>query len=239
MNFKASILAAAGLIAMSAQAVTVAQWDFNAGVNASDTTPATPVKHSFSQNGTSFAALGVTTTFAGGSGSPAGQALNTAGYAASGAGNLTRGVQFSIDTSGYENLVFSFDQRNSNTASAHTALFYTLDNVSWTQAATFLMPTASSTSFVKGLSHDFSSIGGSANNELFGVRLLAMFAPGSSSYAPTGSGATYGSTGTIRYDMVTLSGSEIAAPVPEANSLAMLLAGLGVVGVLTRRRRSA
>ena len=227
MNYKASLLAAAGLIALNAQAVTVAQWGFDAG----------STKHDISQNGASFAALGVTTTFAGGSGSPAGQALNTAGYAAQGAGNLTRGVQFSIDTTGYESLVFSFDQRNSNTASAHTALFYTLDNVSWTQATTFLMPAASSTSFVKGISYDFSSVSGSADNELFGVRLLAMFAPGTSAYAST-SGGAYGASGTIRYDMVTLSGTEIAA-VPEASSLAMLLAGLGLVGVVARRRRSA
>jgi hypothetical protein len=228
MKFKTALIAAAGLIALNAQAVTVAQWTYEGGTT----------KHDVSMNGAGFAALGgVTTSFAAGSGSPAGNALNTTNYAAQGAGNLTRGVEYRIDTSGYENLVFSFDQRNSNTASAWTALLYTLDNVSWTQATTFFMPVASATTFVKGLSFDFGGIAGTANNENFGVRLLAMFAPGTGSYAQT-SGASYGTSGTIRYDMVTLSGTEIAAPIPEASSVAMMLAGLGIVGMVARRRRA-
>ena len=228
MNFKPALLAAASLIAMSAHgADIVAQWGFDAA----------STKQDISQNGASFAALGVTVTFA--AGSAGGQALNTAGYAAQGTGNMTRGVQFMIDTSGNENLLFSFDQRNSSTASAYTALLYTLDaGASWIGATTLhYLPTTAS--FVKGISYDFSSIIGANNNTDFGVRLVNSFAPGTTTY--TGSGGSYSANGTIRYDMVTLSGTAIPdtapVPVPEASSMAMLLSGLGVVGLLVRRRR--
>lgn len=229
MNFKPLLLLAAGLLAVQAQAATVALWDFNAQ----------STKHTSSTNGASFALLGgVTSTFASDSGSsdpaPTAYGLNTSNYGTATTGDKTRGVQFGIDTSGYQNLVFSFDQRNSATASSYTALLYSLDQVSWTLATTFHMTTNSS--FVNGLSYDFSGISGANNNPNFGVRLTTTFAPGTSSYL--GSGSAYGSSGTIRYDMVMLSGSEIPAPVPEPGTTAMLLAGLGVMGMLARRRRA-
>ncbi|UXH77368.1 PEPxxWA-CTERM sorting domain-containing protein [Roseateles amylovorans] len=228
MNFKPLLLAAAAFIALSANATVVAQWDYNKG----------STKHSVSQNGASFSTLGgVTTTFVSQSGSSdpnAGQAMNTTTYGGATTGNMTRGVQYGIDTSGYEHLVLSFDQRNSSTASAWTALLYTVDGENWSQATTFHMTTDGS--FVKGLSYDFSSVTGAANNESFAIRLVSMFAPGLSSYL--GTSGNYASGGTIRYDMVTLSGTEIvASAVPEPASIALMLAGLGLVGVAARRRR--
>ncbi len=230
MNIRSLLVAAAAFVAVSAQATVVAQWDYNRG----------STKHSFSQNGASFATLGgVTTAFVSQTGSSdpnAGQALNTTTYGSATTGNMTRGVQFGIDTTGYEHLVLTFDQRNSSTASAWTALLYTVDGDNWTQATSFRMATDGS--FVKGLTYDFSSVTGAANNESFAIRLVSMFAPGLSSYV--GTGGNYASGGTIRYDMVTLSGTEIvASAVPEPASIALMLAGLGLVGVTARRRRSA
>ncbi len=226
MQLKAIAIAAAALLSLGAQADTVALWNFNAG----NTDPASSV------NAASFAALGVSTSFVSQVGSSdlnAGQALNTTGYPTQGTGNLTEGVQFLINTTGYENLVFSFDQRNSGTASAWTALRYTLDGSSWTTATLFQM--TESGAFVNGLSFDFSGIAGAADNANFGLQLLTTFAPGTSSYAGTGS--AYATGGTIRYDMVALSGSVISA-VPEPQSYALMLAGLGVVGALARRRKA-
>lgn len=237
MNFKPALLAAAAFIAAGAHAQTavevdptvIAQWDYNNG----------STKHSISMNGASFSTLGgVTTTFVSQTGSSdpfSGQALNTTTYGTvANAPDRTRGVQFGIDTTGYENLVLSFDQRNSSTASAYTALLYTTDGDTWTYATTFKMSVDGS--FVKGLSYDFSSVAAAANNELFAVRLVSTYAPGTSSYV--GTTGNYASGGTIRYDMVTLSGTEIiAAPVPEPETYALMLAGLAAVGLVSRRRK--
>lgn len=234
MNFKPALLAAATFLALNAHAnevdpVAIAQWSYNTG----------STKHDFSMNGASFSTLGgVTTAFVQQTGSNdpvAGQALNTTNYGApTTTPSLSRGVQFGIDTTGYENLVFSFNQRNSQTASAWTALLYTVDGSSWTQATTFQMLVRDT--FVNNLSYSFANIAGVADNALFAVRLVSMFAPGTNAYA--GTTTNYASGGTIRYDLVTLTGTEIiAAPVPEASTTAMMLAGLLAVGVVVRRRR--
>jgi PEP-CTERM motif len=209
-----------------AQADIVALWDYTVQ----------STKQTQSANGASFAALGgVVTSFSTGVGP--GFALNTSTYAAQGTGNLTRGVQYLIDTSGYTDLVLSFAQRNSATASAWTTLLYTLDGSSWTQATTFQMPAAASTTFVSGLTYDFSNISGANDNPDFGVQLLSSFAPGTNAYAATGAGSSYGTAGTIRYDNVLLSGTAIADPVPEPQTYALMLAGLGLMGFVARRRR--
>ena len=226
MNLRLVSSAAFLLACQCAQADIVALWDYNTS----------STKHTQSANGASFSTVGgVTTTFAGG---VSGQALNTTTYAAQGAGSLTRGVQYMIDTSGYTDLVFSFAQRNSNTASAYTTLRYTLDaGTTWTTATSFLMPSASSTTFVGGITYNFGSITGANDNPEFGVQLLASFAPGGSTYLPT-SGASYGASGTIRYDNVLLSGTAIpeTPPVPEPESYALMLAGLAAVSLVARRR---
>ena len=118
-----------------------------------------------------------------------------------------------------------------STASAWTALRYTLDGETWTSAGSFQMLTGGS--FVTNRSFDFSTITGANDNPLFGIQLLATFAPGTGSYA--GTAGTYGASGTIRYDMLTLSGDVITA-VPEPQSLALMLGGLGLVGLTLRRR---
>jgi len=225
-------VATLALANVCAHADTVALWDYSA-------TP-TSTKQTQSANGASFNTVGsITTSFAAG---VSNQALNTAGYAAQGAGSLTQGVQYNIDTTGYTDLVLTFAQRNSATASAWTELQYTVDGSTWTKATDFFMSTAQSTTFVTGLTYDFTGITAAENNSSFGVRLLTMFAPGTSAYAATGTGSTYGAAGTIRYDNVTLTGDAIpdvpVDPVPEPHTYALMLGGLLALGVVARRRRA-
>ena len=192
-------------------------------------------------NGGVLSAVGAI-TFTSASGSGTGNALNTASYAAQGTGNLTRGVQFMVDTSGYTGVKLTFDQRDSNTASAWTKLFYTLDGSTWIDAnASFQMPTGNAgTSFATGLTYNFSSNGitGANDNANFGIQLLSSFAPGTSAYVAAGAGQSYGTGGTIRYDNVLFSGTAIGEtlPVPEPESCALMLAGLAVVCLVARRR---
>lgn len=239
MQLRSVVLAAFLAAAASAHADTIALWDFNTYSCAAPCS--TLPKATQTANGGSLSALGGI-SFNSAAGSGTGSAISTTSYPAQGTGNLTAGLQFKIDTTGYTDLVLTFSQRNSNTASAWTTLQYTLDGSSWLAATTFLMPQASATTFVNGLTYDFSAIEAANNNADFGIRFLTTFAPGTSAYIASAAGQSYGTGGTIRYDNVLLSGTAIPdvpvdpAPIPEPQTCALLLAGLAAVGLMARRR---
>ena len=242
MKLRLIALAALAIASAQVHADTIALWDFNSFSCSSNC--ATPPKATQTTNGGSLSVIGGA-TFLSNAGSGTGNGLTTTTYAAQGTGDLTRGPQFMIDTTGYTDLVLTFSQRNSNTASAWTALQYTVDGSNWLTATTFQMPTAKATTFVDGLTFDFSAITAANDNANFGIRFLATFAPGTSTYVVTAGTSAYGPGGTIRYDNVLLSGTPLpdlpevpVDPVPEPQTVAMMLAGLAALGLIARRRRA-
>jgi hypothetical protein len=226
-----ALVATAGI----AQADIITQWDFNSlpSDNSSSTGTLTP------NVGTGTASLvgGTTATFASGNASGGSTdpdvSLNDSGWnvttwAAQSTASGERGVAFFGSTVGFTDIIVTFDQRHSNTVSAFFGVDYTADGgATWTNATIF-QATAGDTWF-NNRTVDLSSIAAVENNPNFGFRVVAVFAPtgGYVASSPTG---TYGSTGTARFDMVTING---VIPTPGA----LALASIG--GLLAARRRRA
>ncbi|KAB2910121.1 MAG: PEP-CTERM sorting domain-containing protein, partial [Dechloromonas sp.] len=173
-----AVLLAVG--AQAASADTIVQWNFNSVV--ADASTGTGSTLTAVGNGTA-SLLGVTGSFAsgtanGGSSDPAASdnsGWQTTGYAAQGSGNLTRGVQFTLSTAGYENIVFSYDLRHSNTSSRYETVQYSIDGINFTSVATF-DGNAGDTWF-KNRSVDLSSFADVADASLLTFLVVAAFAP--------------------------------------------------------------
>lgn len=229
--------AAAGLaLAGAAQASTLVQWNFNA--SPADNNTATGTLNPAVGAGVAGTLGGASSAFFSGSAN-GGSSDTTASdnsawslstFAAKLSGDKSRGAQFLFSTVGFEDLVFTYDVRHSDTAPATEVVQYTLDGSSFIDIAAFTA-TAGNV-WNKARSIDFSSISGADNNANFGVRVVAGFGS-NGDYAATAAGASYGSSGTWRIDQVSLAGT--ALPVPEPETYALLLAGLAVVGLARRR----
>lgn len=222
-------------IAAVSPAVTITQWDFNFGNDANTSTGTTNPSI-----GTGTASLlgGITATFAsgdatGGSSDPNvgdDSAWNTTSYPAQGVGSGTAGVSFLTSTAGFSAINVSFDLRHSNTSSRFVSLDYTLDGgATWSAFQTY-EATSGGDFWYNMRSADLSGVAGASNNSNFGVRMVSVFAP-TGGYTASTATSTYAGTGTLRYDMVTVTGTA----VPEPASMAAL--GLGVVALIRRRAR--
>lgn len=235
---KLAVLAIVSGLAVSASADLITQWNFNSIV--ADANTGTGTTSPSIGLGTASLFGGVTAIFAsgdasGGSSDPAtgddsGWGLTT--WAAQGTGSGTRGAAFAAATSGYENIVVTFDARHSNTFSKFIQAQYSLDGSTFTSAGLAdggILSASAGDVWTNGRTVDLSGIAGVANNANFAFRVVAIFAPGTSAYQASTTGSNYGTAGTFRLDMVTISGT-----VPTPGS-AMLL-GMGSLLVGRRRR---
>ncbi|WP_286743525.1 PEP-CTERM sorting domain-containing protein [Aquabacterium sp. UBA2148] len=161
--------------------------------------------------------------------------LQTTTYGAQGSGNATRGIEVKVDASGFEDVVFSYDLRHSNTSSRYELAQYSLDGVNFIDYAVF--DSGLGDTWFNARTIDLSSIAGADHNANLAFRVVATFAPGTSGYLASDATKTFAGSGTWRFDMVSVSGT--ALPVPEPTSAAAALAGLAAIGFLARRRRAA
>lgn len=171
---------------------------------------------------------GTTATFAAGAGSAStDKAYNTTKYPAASGANQSAGIAFAASTAGYKSLSISWDDKRSNTAANSEVFQYSTDGVNFTTFGSVIK--TASTSFIHH-SVDLSGITGINNDASFAFRILAAYDTTGSYVGTVGN---YGTGGTIRFDNVSISG---VSAVPEPESYAMLLAGLGLMGALARRK---
>jgi hypothetical protein len=197
----------------------ITQWNFNGSTNPS--------------NGSGiFGGAGTITTFgfATGVGSTDPEATSNSGaqtgtaaaYPAANVGSGTSGVAFNVSTVGKQGIVVYWDVRHSNTSSRYLQFQYSKDGgTTWTNySATgdltdsgYYLGNTGDTWFLQRKA-DLSGDTGVNNNANFVFRIVTVFAPGTSAYAATAPTGSYTTTGTLRYDMVTVTGTDVAAQSP-------------------------
>ncbi|MGE3843954.1 MAG: hypothetical protein AB7I50_20460 [Vicinamibacterales bacterium] len=206
-----------------ASAATITQWNFNsvpadASTSSGTTSPSTG-------SGTAGLIGGTTSTFAsgdanGGSTDPAtgdDSGWNLATFATQGTGSGSRGVQFTVSTAGKQNIIVTWDHRHSNTSSRYVQFQYSTDGTTFVDFGSPLDHNAGDTWFNTN-TVNLSSIAAVNDNPNFAFRIVAVFAPSTAAYAPANTGSTYGTSGTWRFDMVTVSGDNVGAPTIQETS---------------------
>lgn len=243
-----ALLAAFG----ASQAQVITRWNFNG--DSATTVPGGATSPTPSEGvGTASLLGGITASFASGTANggssdpvnttPPNYGWQTTTYAAQGAENGGRGVQFAVSTLGYTDIWVSFDTRNSNTSSRWVRFDYSADG-----GTNWVLGTAGAGSIFEGTAGDtwfnnrmvdLSSVTAVENNANFQFRMVAIFGPQAGPYVDgenytqywaANATSTYAPSGTLRWDMVTVKG------VPEPGTMAALVAGLGFLAA--RRRRS-
>ncbi len=141
-----------------------------------------------------------------------GWALN--GFAASTA-NKTAGFQFSVSTAGYTNILLTWSERHSASASKYMRVQYTTNGIDYIDGDVIVFNDVA----YQFYSSDLSAAPGVADNPNFGFRLVAEHedtATGNGSTNYVGTSSAFGGGGTIRVDLMTVFGSPPGAisPIP-------------------------
>ena len=199
----------------------IAQWNFNS--TSPDALPSTGSTTPSVGTGTASLVTALTPSFASGSTNDPANAgtdnsgWNTTTYPAAAVGNKTAGVRFDVSTVGKQNLTVRWDQRVSNTGSKYSRLQYT------TNGSTFIDFPSSvavvTAAIFEARTNNLSALPGVNNNVSFGFRIVNEFeitATGSGASAYAGAASAYATTGTTRFDMVTLFGDSITVSNPPA-----------------------
>ncbi len=176
--------------------------------------------------GTAAVVGSVTESFTASNGSSDSLADNSnwriSGWPSQGVGNKSHGLRFAVSTGGFRRIRIGFDLRNSNTASKYTRLQYTTNGTDFLDHTVISMPAET---WVNEQIISLADVPGAENNPLFGFRFVTEFestatGSGPATFATSNPGSTYGAGGTLRFDLVTVSGDPL---VPNPNQTLTLL----------------
>ena len=212
----------------STNAAVIAQWNFNSLTPDSSSTTGTLVPSV--GTGTASIVGSLSTSFASGSSAdPAttdNTAWTTASYPAQTGANKSAGVQFNVNTVGQRNLVVWWSQRASSTASKYVRLQYSTNGSIFTDFA--LPATVGAGSTYESKTNTLAGLPGVDNNPNFAFRIVTEWqstaiGSGTAGFVAANSSSSYGTSGTLRFDMVTISGqpfgiapSILASPTNQA-----------------------
>lgn len=137
-------------------------------------------------------------------------AWNTTTYAAQGAGNKTRGVQFNVSTRGYQDLLVAWDQRLSKTGSKYYRLQYSTNGSDFIDGPVVTVSTAET---FQSKTNRLTGLPGVDDNPNFAFRVVAEYESTAilttnANYA-TASTSSYGAGGTVRYGMISVLASSL------------------------------
>ncbi len=206
----------------------VTRYDFNS--NPDDANTATGILTPSSGNSSIDILGGISQTFASGNSNDLNLAdnsgLQTTGYPSQGLDSETAGIQINVDASGKSNLTLNLWQRLSNSASNTWKLQYTADNtglstsgnVAWTTATTFTFvpqPSGTGDTWYQRI-YNFSAVTTLNNNPNVAFRIVSAFDPLAGQYVAARSTSSYSTTGTSRFDLISV--SEAAANVSIASA---------------------
>ncbi len=236
----------------------ITQWNFNSIVADASTSTGSALPSVGS--GTASVIGGVSASFA--AGSPRDVAADNtawslASWPALSAASGTAGAQFMVSTAGFTGaLHVSFDLRQTTTASERFQLQATSDGVNFFNVSggtgsfgtagnntgtvfgsdgLFInTAAASSQAFVQSVTYAFLAGSAFEDNANFGFRLVSVF--DGASYDAAGATANYGTSGTLRLDMVTVSSASVAVPEPATNAL--LMGACALAAVVWRRSQN-
>lgn len=200
--------------AVTASSEVIVRWTFNSPWPDGSTTTGTlePL------TGSGYASVvgEITSTFSSGdtatghdpAGSVDNSAWSTGKYPSATNVNKAAGVRFDASTADYEQINVSWEQRNSNTASRYTRFQYTLNGVEFLDGPVIQITEGS---IFQHCTVSLAGVGAAANNPMFGFRLVTEWestalGTGVDRFVAT-EGTNYSTSGTMRFDVVTVSGN--------------------------------
>lgn len=222
------IAAFAASIGTAASAGLIAQWDFNSQTLAPSFGAATLAPVGGTSGGTFAQAAGSSDPLQPGFG------WQTSGYPSQGQASGTAGIEVVVNTLDYEDIVIHWDQRASNTASRWTQLLCSTDG-GLTFAGLDTFEFGAGSTWFNNRTVNLSPVTAANHNASLVLRIVSIFAPGTSTYLAADGASTYGG-GTWRFDMISIEGTPAVVPAPGAAALLGMSGMSGLVGSRRRRR---